>query len=119
MGIFDSDNSEDEVKISPDEGAEDEGLLKDEVETEIVSDSDRDGSRNGNSSSSSGSERGRKIRERSNSNGKSTFGEDSVSLEDVHRQNERIIELLKELNEDNSNKDDGEQEMEGDLNGVL
>jgi hypothetical protein len=111
MGIFDSDDSEDEVKISPDEG-EEESRLKDEVETEIVDASSKDNSTNDNA----GSERGRKIRERSNSRGKNTFGGEKVSLEDIHKQNERIIELLEELSGEDSNE---QQEMEGDLNGVL
>ncbi|MFB6159301.1 MAG: hypothetical protein ABEJ95_06635 [Candidatus Nanohalobium sp.] len=107
MGIFDREDDTDEVKISPRSGEKSESRLKDEVEDEIVD-------RNGSEKSSS---RGKQIRERSNSHGKSTFGDDGVSLEDVHRQNKRIIELLEELNGEDSNTE--EQDMEGDLNGVL
>ena len=81
MGIFDSDSSEEEVKISP--GEEDEGKetrLRNEVESKVV-DSD-----------------------------------DGVTNEDLHRQNERIIELLEELT---GEENEDEEEFSGDVSGVL
>lgn len=112
MGIFDGGSEEDEVKISPGEEEEvSEGRLKDEVETEIVGNKDKSGSK------TSGSERGRKIREKSTS-GKKSVSSSGVSLEDVHRQNERIIELLEDLANTKSSGQD-EEEFSGDLNGVL
>ncbi|MFB6099631.1 MAG: hypothetical protein ABEK16_00005 [Candidatus Nanohalobium sp.] len=123
MGIFDSDDSEDEVTISPNSENQEESHLEDEVESKIVGGSGKESSESrssGSSSDSSRGSRGRQMRERSNSKGKSTFGDDGVSLKDIHRQNERIIELLEELNGEGSNTEKGEQsEMSGDLNGVL
>lgn len=116
MGIFDSESDE-EVKISPsDNDSREESKLKEEVETEIVGQSS--GSEKENDSRSS---RGRDIRKRSNSSGKSSFTENNeVDLEDIHKQNERIIELLENISGEklsNENKDDND--VTGDLNGVL
>lgn len=81
MGIFDSDSSEKEVKISPgEEKKEKETRLRNEVESKVV-DSD-----------------------------------DGVTREDLHRQNERIIELLEEL----TGEENGDEEkFSGDVSGVL
>ena len=121
MGIFDN-NEDDEVEISP-SGEEEESNLRDEVETEIVGDSGSEES----SESSTKSRRGREMRERSTrsrgnnsqkrgSSSVSTRGSSSdVSLDDIHRQNERIIELLEELNGETSNTEN----EGGDFDGVL
>jgi hypothetical protein len=94
MGIFDGESEE--VEISPDD--ESGGKLKDEVESEV-----------------SGSPRGQEIRERSKEKGKSTFDE-GVSLEDVHKQNQKIIGMLEQLT---GNERDVEDDSEGDFDGVL
>lgn len=44
----------------------------------------------------------------------SSAGEKSVTLDDIQEQNERIIELLEQMNEE-----DGETQEEGDYSGVL
>jgi hypothetical protein len=109
MGIFDSD-SEEEVKISPEDEPENTSRLKDEVETEIMDDS--------NSEKSS---RGQKIMEKSRQktkDGKKSVGSSDVSLEDVHRQNKRIIELLESIAGEDIEEDD-QEDVTGDLDGVL
>lgn len=116
MGIFDSD-SEEEVKISPsDKESRGESKLKDEIETEIV------GGGSASREDKPKSSRGRDMRKRSNSSGKNSFTDDKdVSLEDIHEQNERIIELLEDISGEkisNENEEDDE-DVTGDLNGVL
>lgn len=116
MGIFDSD-SEEEVKISPDENeSRGESKLKDEVETEIV------GGGSASSEDKTRSSRGRDMRKKSNSTGKSSFTDDKeISLEDIHEQNERIIELLESISGENVSTENNEDDNDvtGDLNGVL
>jgi flagellar motility protein MotE (MotC chaperone) len=122
MGIFDKDEN-DEVKISPSE-EEAEGNLRDEVETEIVGDS---GNSDKSSGSSTRSRRGQEIRERSTRSRGDRSGRDSgrdtgssptttdVSLKDIHRQNEKIIELLEELNAEGDNTETEESDFDGVL----
>ena len=48
---------------------------------------------------------------------KELTGSSEVSLEDVHRQNERIIELLEQVTDEPVEEDEGDQR--GGLDGVL
>ncbi|MFB6217019.1 MAG: hypothetical protein ABEJ72_08650 [Candidatus Aenigmatarchaeota archaeon] len=125
MGIFDkvntdSDSKRDEVEISmPDESSgssskkdsgsratrsresSSPGALRNEVETRLTHEnpvsSDKDSSR---ASTSSGS---------------------TVTMEDIHDQNEKIIRLLETLTEDPEDKNENENDagMAGGLDGVL
>lgn len=104
MGIFDDDESEEEVQISPNqESAGNEGRLKSEVESKVVSDNGETGSTV--SSVASGSQ----VSQEDSSK--------SIDIEDVYRQNERIIELLEEISSDEDTGD--EQDFSGDVDGVL
>jgi hypothetical protein len=104
MGIFDDDESEEEVQIRPNqEFAGNEGRLKSEVESKVVSDNGETGSTV--SSVASGSQ----VSQEDSSK--------SIDIEDVYRQNERIIELLEEISSDEDTGD--EQDFSGDVDGVL
>ena len=108
MGIFDNDESEEEVQISPDQqSAGNEGRLKSEVESKVVSNSSDGGSTV--SSVASGSQ----VSEEDSSK--------DIGIEDVYRQNERIIELLEEISNNSNDDEEGEddQEFSGDVDGVL
>jgi len=115
MGIFDSDDSsEEEVQISPNDGnsetARNESKLKSEVESKVVS----GGSRRDEDSTVLSVASGSQVSRGSSS--------EDVSVEDVYRQNERIIELLEEITGDSKNEsknDSGNEEFDGELNGVL
>jgi hypothetical protein len=115
MGIFDSDESEEEVQISPnEETSTQESKLKSEVESKVVpGGSKKDGDESSTVSSvGSGSQVSRKSSSK------------DVGIEDVYRQNERIIELLEEIsdgkdNNENSSESKKKDEFDGDLNGVL
>jgi len=121
MGFFDRDNDEDEkteeVTLSvPDEKKEESGQLKDEAEARLTDEDSSSGSSgqdsssmlpgmgsdNSGSSSSSGS---------NNSSSSGRGKKESVSLEDIHRQNKQIKSILKDIR--------SEIKDEGDMNGVL
>jgi hypothetical protein len=103
MGIFDDDNSEEEVEISPAEKGSETGL-KDEVESKVAS-----GKRSG--SRAEENTRGKQIKTQSR---RSVSNNGEVSLEDIHSQNKKIIGLLKDIAGEDQEDDD-----KGDLNGVL
>lgn len=116
MGLFDKDekSGSDEVMINPeDNGSQrrNESKLKTEVEDKVVDGSSSTNSGDKVSSVASGSQ--------VSNNGNSK----NVDVEDVYRQNERIIELLEKLtNEDRKNekkKEKDDENFDGDLNGVL
>jgi hypothetical protein len=114
MGIFDSDESEEEVQISPDEETTQESKLKSEVESKVVPGSIKNDGDESSTVSSVGS--GSQVSRKSSSK--------DVGIEDVYRQNERIIELLEEIsggkdNDENSSESKKDDEFDGDLNGVL
>lgn len=61
-----------------------------------------------------------KFSSRKNASKSSGRNSDSVSLEDLHRQNEKIISLLEDLVEDkSSSKNKNDDLVGGDMNGVL
>ncbi|MFB6145907.1 MAG: hypothetical protein ABEJ99_05390 [Candidatus Nanohaloarchaea archaeon] len=114
MGIFDkvnSDSSRDEVEISmPDDSSSSRsfsssssgpssGTLRDEVETRLTDDDIDTGSESSSDSRVASSR--------------------SVSLEDIHEQNAKIIRLLETLTEDPEAEDDNNTGMAGGLDGVL
>lgn len=99
MFFENSDDQEGEVRISTSEEREqrkkeEESKLKKEAESKLKS----------SSSSKSSS--------RSSSSSLTSTGSD-ISIEDVHRQNERIIELLEDLNDDSPSSKDKSQELGG------
>lgn len=113
MGIFDDDGSEEEVQISPNqESAVNEGRLKSEVESKVVQDK---GSKNGEGD-------GKKVSNVA-SGSQVSEGDSSkdVGIEDVYRQNERIIELLEEISGNSKDDEDSDdnQDFSGDVDGVL
>jgi len=122
MGIFDRDDSSDEeVAINPDENtstaSRNESKLKSEVESKVVPGSNKS-SEESSSSTVSSVASGSTVSNKGSSK--------NISVEDVYRQNERIIELLEgiageENNNDNNENSSSEQneEFDGDLNGVL
>ena len=124
MGIFDrDDSSNEEVTINPNENtsaaSRNESKLKSEVESKVVPGSSK--SRENDSSSTVSSVA-------SGSTVSNTGSTKEVGVEDVYRQNERIIELLEKLaGEKNNESNDGKnssseqknEEFDGDLNGVL
>lgn len=98
MGILGDEEEEsvDEVKISASDGSSNEGEadLMNEVESKFGSSSSKSNDK-GNSSS-------------------------SVNLDDIHRQNEKIISLLEDIKEDSSDEVEADEDMiGGDMNGVL
>ena len=120
MGFFDRDNDEDEkteeVTLSvPDEKKEESGQLKDEAEARLTDEDSSSGSSGqdnsgmlpgmGSGSSSSSSNSGNK----GSSSGRGK--KESISLEDIHRQNKQIKSILKDIR--------SEIKDEGDMNGVL
>ena len=118
MGFFDrndDDEQVEEVTLSVPDEDEEEGRLKDEAEARLTGDSSSESSNSddtsgmlpgmGSSSSSTGSSG--KSSSRSRSSGK----KESVSLEDIHRQNKQIKSILKDIR--------SEIKDEGDMNGVL
>ncbi|AOV95219.1 hypothetical protein AQV86_04855 [Nanohaloarchaea archaeon SG9] len=118
MGFFDrndDDEQVEEVTLSVPDEDEEEGRLKDEAEARLTGDSSSESSDSddtsgmlpgmGSSSSSTGSSG--KSSGRSRSSGK----KESVSLEDIHRQNKQIKSILKDIR--------SEIKDEGDMNGVL
>lgn len=114
MGIFDREDDEKEVTIKPGEkksssGNRKETRLESEVESKVVS--KNTDSNDKVSSVASGS---------TVSNNDASSNEGNIGLEDVYRQNERIIELLEEIS-GNSNKDeeDDNGDYNGDIDGVL
>lgn len=93
MGFL-GDDSEDEVEIKASSGNDvEEAELKNEVESKFGS---------GASSSSTDSK-----------------SSSSVSLEDVHRQNEKIISMLEELTDSGSSNETEDDFSGGGLDGVL
>ena len=109
MGIFDSDKSEEEVQINPSNEESSTGSkLKSEVESKVVPGSD-----DGNDSTVSSVASGSKVSNKDSNR--------DISVEDVYRQNERIIELLEKLtdSDDRSKTEDNNENFDGDLNGVL
>jgi len=114
MGIFDSGESEDEVQISPnEEGSSNNGKLKSEVESKVVSGGSEKNNGQSDETDISGVASGSQV-----SNKKSSK---NIGVEDVYRQNERIIELLEDIAEDSKNDDDGSesQDFSGGVDGVL
>ena len=114
MGIFDSDESEDEVQISPsEEPSRNEGKLKSEVESKVVP----GGSEKKNNTQSEETDITSVASGSQVSNKKSSK---NIGIEDVYRQNERIIELLEDIADDSNNDDDSDsQDFSGDVDGVL
>lgn len=121
MGFFDRNNDEDEkteeVTLSVPDEKEESGQLKDEAETRLTDDNSSSGSSGqdnsgmlpGMGSGSSGSKNSGK--KGSSSSGSSRGKKESVSLEDIHRQNKQIKSILKDIR--------SEIKDEGDMNGVL
>ena len=112
MGIFDSsDNSEEEVTINPSETSNqggNESKLKSEVESKVVP-----GSKKKSDDTVSSVASGSTVSEKQSKD---------VGMEDVYRQNERIIELLEQLtgnDKKQATEQSNEDEFDGDLNGVL
>jgi len=60
-----------------------------------------------------------KFSSRSKASKTSKKSSSSVSLEDVHRQNEKIISMLEELTDEPEEEDNGNDFVGGDMNGVL
>lgn len=116
MGIFEGGNdSEEEVKINPgNNDSRANGKLRGEVESKVV---EKSGS-NSNDSKVSSVASGKQV---------SGTQEKNVSLDDVYRQNEKIINLLEQIAKngnkkkvDNSTKPKNEdEEFDGGLDGVL
>lgn len=104
MGLFDREesNSQDEVVVDvSEEGTEEDQRLKGEVETRLT--------------------------DPKSSSPKSSDSSESADLSDIKTQNERIIELLEKLVDEEigneskrgKGKKNSEQEMTGGLDGVL
>ena len=112
MGIFDSsDNSEEEVTINPSETSSqsrDESKLRSEVESKVVPGSKK------NDDTVSSVASGSTVSEKKSK---------EIGMEDVYRQNERIIELLEQLTGNDKNdemeQNNDNEDFDGDLNGVL
>lgn len=92
MGFLGEENGEDEVEIkaSEQEESRDETELKQEVESKFGS----------------------------TSSAKASSTDSSVNLEDLHRQNEKIISMLEDMSEDEKSSDDNSISGDG-LDGVL
>jgi len=109
MGFLDRENEEDEedfveeVSISAaGESDEDNKPLKKEAEKKFNASDSSSGSRSG-------------TRSRSNSN---SMGSKSISLEEVHRQNEKIISMLEDL-QGSEEDENSETNVGGAMDGVL
>lgn len=126
MGLFGDDEDErsrDEVRVSMPENQRDDGLrtssseengrgskLESEVESKVKSGSSRSrGSSKRRSKSSSNRSSGRSSSRSSNSRSSnetritgSTSSNSSVDLEDIHEQNEKIIQLLEQIADEGS-----------------
>ena len=113
MGIFDSDESEDEVQISPsEEPSRNEGKLKSEVESKVVPGGSEKNNTQSEETDITSVASGSQV-----SNKKSSK---NIGIEDVYRQNERIIELLEDIADDSNNDNDSDsQDFSGDVDGVL